>query len=236
MKVLGIETSGSIGGVAVCENKHVIAARDLEAGMQHGRELVPTIKDIFQQIGWKFSDIDLIAVDVGPGSYTGLRIGVTCAKTMAYALQKPVIDVPIFDSIIENYIMDSIPVCPILDARRNHVYACIYQPVPIRLDHGVKVVQKKRVSEFLVMQPEELLSILPRPVVVFGDGVSAYKDIFQQKDIFIDEEEKAIPKAKYVAFLGEMAYESGRRCEADQLLPMYLRRAEAAEKLENKKF
>ncbi|MDO8141498.1 MAG: tRNA (adenosine(37)-N6)-threonylcarbamoyltransferase complex dimerization subunit type 1 TsaB [Candidatus Brocadiales bacterium] len=111
MKVLGIETSGNIGGVAVCENKHVIAAKNF-SGMQHGKELIPAIRTTLHEIGWKPRDIDLIAVNVGPGSYTGLRVGVTCAKTLAYALNKPVVDVPIFDIIAENYAMGAIPICP----------------------------------------------------------------------------------------------------------------------------
>ena len=172
MKVLGIETSGNVGGVAICENKHIIITRDFGAGMQHGKELIPAIRITLHEIGWKPGDIDLIAVDVGPGSYTGLRVGVTCAKTLAYALNKPVIDVPIFDIIAENYAIGSIPICPILDAKRNHVYACIYK---------LEGIQRKRLSEFLMIQPEKLLPILPRPVIVFGDGVASYKDIFQQK-------------------------------------------------------
>lgn len=226
MKVLGIETSGNIGGVAVCKDSHIIIAKDLGAGMQHGKELVPTIKGIFKEISWTPNDIDLIAVDVGPGSYTGLRVGVTCAKTLAYALNKPVIGVPVFDIIAENYTMNSTPICPILDAKRNHVYACIYK---------LESAQRKKVTEFMVIQPEKLLSILPRPVIVFGDGVLPYKNVFQQKDIFIDEEEKAVPSAKNVALLGEKKYESGERCEMSKLLPLYLRRVEAIEKQEGKK-
>ena len=226
MKVLGIETSGNVGGVAICEDKHVIIANDFGAGMQPGKELIPAIRTTLHEIGWKPSDIDLIAVDVGPGSYTGLRVGVTCAKTMAYALNKPVIDVPIFDIIAENYAIGSIPTCPVIDAKRNHVYACIYK---------LEGIQRKRQSEFLVIQPEKLLSILPRPVIIFGDGVKPYKDIFQQKDIIIDEIAHVNPKAEYVAILGERMYESGHRCEADKLLPLYLQRAEAVKKQEGKK-
>lgn len=226
MKVLGIETSGNVGGVAICEDKHIIIAKDFGAGMQHGKELIPAIRTTLHEIGWKPGDIDLIAVNVGPGSYTGLRVGVTCAKTLAYALNKPIVDVPIFDIIAENYAMGSIPICPIIDAKRNHVYACIYK---------LEGIQRKRQSGFLVIQPEKLLSILPRPVIVFGDGVKPYKGIFQQKDIIIDEEGHAIPRAKYVALLGKRMYESGHRCEADKLLPLYLRRAEAIEKQEGKK-
>jgi len=225
MKVLGIETSGNVGGVALCENKHVIIAKDF-SGMQHGKELIPVIRTTLHEIGWKPGDIDLIAVDVGPGSYTGLRVGVTCAKTLSYALNIPAIDIPIFDIIAENYAISSIPICPIIDAKRNHVYACIYK---------LEGIRRERLSEFLVIQPEKLLAIIPKPVIIFGDGVTPYKGIFQQKDIIIDEMEHVKPKAEYVALLGERMYESGHRCEIDKLLPLYLRRAEAIEKQEGKK-
>ena len=81
---------------------------------------------------------------------------------------------------------------------------------------------------------KKFLLILPRPVIIFGDGVKPYKDIFQQKDIIIDEIEHVKPKAEYVAILGERMYESGHRCEIDKLLPLYLQRAEAIEKQEGK--
>lgn len=257
MKVLGIETSGNIGGIAICGDKHVIVTRNFKTGMHHGRELVPTIKILLDEIGWKPGDIDLIAVDVGPGSYTGLRIGVTCAKTLAYALNKPVVDVPVFDIITENYHAEShghitLPfsytgeirsllqrdilasegyyLCPILDAKRRHVYACMYKFIPVHREQGSGNIRYQRLSEFLVIRPHDLLSILPRPVIIFGDGVPPHKDIFQQKDIYIDREEKAIPKAEYVALLGERIYESGRRCEIGKLMPLYLRRVEAIEK------
>ncbi|MCF6155863.1 MAG: tRNA (adenosine(37)-N6)-threonylcarbamoyltransferase complex dimerization subunit type 1 TsaB [Candidatus Brocadia sp.] len=261
MKVLGIETSGDVGGVAVCQNKRIIIAKDF-GGMQHGKELVPTIKSTLNEIGWAPKDIDLITVDVGPGSYTGLRVGVACAKTLAYALNKPVIDVPLFDIIAENYNQITLPIfpplqyenegrvknlleknvhtgeyyiCPILDARRNHVYACIYKFAPASPEQGLGGVRREKMSEFLVIQPEKLLSLLPRPVIIFGNGVAPYRDIFHQKDIFIDKEEWAIPKVEHVALLGERMFESGHQCEIDKLLPLYLRQAEAIEKREVKK-
>lgn len=234
MRVIGIETSGNTGGVAICENGHSLIAKDF-GGIQHGKELVPAIRSAFQEIGWTPKDLDLIAVNAGPGSYTGLRIGVTCAKTLAYALQKPVVDVPLFDIIAENYTPDSIPICPILDARRNHVYACIYTSVTASPGQELKGIQRKKITEFLVILPEKLLSILPRPVIIFGDGVAPYREIFQQKDILVDNEVWATPKAEHVALLGARMFESGYRCEIDKLLPLYLRQAEAIEKREGKK-
>jgi len=224
MKVLGIETSGDIGGIAICEEKRCIIAKEFK-GMQHGKALVPAIQSALKHLGLAPADIDVIAVDVGPGSYTGLRIGITCAKTLSYVIQKPVIDVPVFDIIAENHITSALPICPVIDARRKHVYACVYE---------FKEHQKRRLTEFLVIEPSNLLQILPRPVVVFGNGISSYKDVFQQEEIIIGKEEYAIPKAENVALLGEKMYESGHRCEQEKLLPLYLRKAEAIERKEDK--
>ncbi len=221
MKVLGIETSGNVGGVALCQDNRIIIAGNLGVPSLHDKYLVATIKSMLHSVGWTPRDIDLIAVDVGPGSYTGIRVGVTCAKTLAYSLNKPVIDVPAFDVMAESYPMNSTPICPIMDARRGYVYACIYQ---------LENTQRKRVSDFLVIQPERLISLLPRPVILFGDGVLPYKEQFQQKDIFIDTENQSVQKVEYVALLGESAYKAGRRCEVEKLLPLYLRRTEAEEK------
>lgn len=221
MKVLGIETSGNTGGVALCLDNRIIIAGNIGATSRHDKELVPTIKMMLHEAGWTPRDIDLIAVGVGPGSFTGIRVGITCARTLAYALNKPVIDVPAFDAIAESYPMIATPICPIMDARRGHVYACIYQ---------LENARRKRASDFLVIQPERLVSLLPRPVILFGSGVLPYKEQFQQKDIVIDTKHQAMPKVEYVALLGENAYKAGRRCKVEQLLPLYLRRTEAEEK------
>ncbi|KKO18452.1 MAG: tRNA (adenosine(37)-N6)-threonylcarbamoyltransferase complex dimerization subunit type 1 TsaB [Candidatus Brocadia sp.] len=263
MRVLGIETSGDTGGVVLSKDFRIILSKEF-GSMQHGKELVPAIKSAFHETGWSPEDIDLIAVDVGPGSYTGLRVGVTCAKTLAYALQIPVIDVPVFDIIAENYQRDlcktvsrnpsssaesmgdrkmffnavhreEFSLCPILDARRNHVYACIYTFAPVSLEQGLTGIQWKRETEFMVIQPEDLVPILPRPIIIFGNGVLPYKEVFQAKGIFIGKEEWAIPKVELVALLGEKMYESGRRCEIEKLLPLYLRQAEAIERQTGKK-
>ncbi|GJQ24809.1 tRNA (adenosine(37)-N6)-threonylcarbamoyltransferase complex dimerization subunit type 1 TsaB [Candidatus Brocadia sapporoensis] len=263
MKVLGIETSGDIGGVVLSKDYKIVLSKEFGC-MQHSKELVPAIKSAFHETGWSPNDIDLIAVDVGPGSYTGLRVGVTCAKTLAYALQKPVIDVPIFDIIAENYQRNlcktasgnppssaestgeekmffdaahrgQFSLCPVLDARRNHVYACIYTFSPLSSEQGLADVQWKRETEFMVIQPEGLVPLLPRPIIIFGNGVSPYREVFQAEDIFIDNEEWATPKVELVAILGEKMYESGHRCERDKLLPLYLRQAEAIEKQKGKK-
>ena len=122
MKVLGIETSCLVGNIAICDGNRVVARKSYGKNFSHGKEIVSTIELLFNEIKWDPSNIDLIAVSTGPGSYTGLRVGVTCAKTLAYGLGKPVIDVPTLDVLVENVKDNSAKtICPVLDAKRKSV-------------------------------------------------------------------------------------------------------------------
>jgi tRNA threonylcarbamoyladenosine biosynthesis protein TsaB len=223
MKVIGIETSGSIGSVAVCSGDTIAGRKTFGKNLNHGKEIVSSLKAIFDEIKWEPNDVDLIAVSIGPGSYTGLRIGITCAKTLAYGLGKPVIDVPTLDVLAENVKNDVENICPVIDAKRKKVYACIYA----RND-----TEKKRITDYLIISPRELLDILPKPVLLFGDGVVTYKDVFSQKKAVIMSDKLGIADAVTVARLGLKRYEQGKRCEINFLAPLYLRRSEAEERLE----
>jgi tRNA threonylcarbamoyladenosine biosynthesis protein TsaB len=224
MKVLGIETSGLIGNIAVCDGNKVVARKTYGKNFSHGKEIVSSLESIFNEIKWEPNEIDLIAVSTGPGSYTGLRIGVTCAKTLAYGLGKPVIDVPTLDVLVEN-IKDSNAktICPVLDAKRKSVYACIY-------DRSSN--ENRKTSDFLIISPDSLIDILPESTLIFGDGIAPYREIFTQKDLTIVEDEKlCIADAADVARLGLERYEQGIRCEINALAPLYLRKSEAEERL-----
>ncbi len=223
MKVVGIETSCLIGNIAVCDGDTIVCKKTFGKNMNHGKEIVSSLESIFNEINWEPRDIDLIAVSIGPGSYTGLRIGVTCAKTLAYGLDKPVIDVPTLDVLVENVSDDdSKTICPVIDAKRKSVYACIY-------DRN----KNRRITDYLIISPGSLIDMLPDSTLIFGDGVEPYKDIFAQKKITISKDEKlGIADAVNVARLGLQRYEQGERCEINSLVPLYLRKSEAEEKLE----
>ena len=224
MKVLGIETSGLVGNIAVCDGDRVVASKTYGKNFSHGKEIVSTIELLFNEINQEPGDIDLIAVSTGPGSYTGLRVGVTCAKTLAYGLGKPVIDVPTLDVLVENVKDNSAKtICPVLDAKRKSVYACIY-------DRSSN--ENKKTTDFLIISPDSLIEILPESTLIFGDGIAPYRDIFTQKNLTIVEDEKlCIANAADVARLGLERYEQGIRCEINALAPLYLRKSEAEERL-----
>ena len=227
MKVVGIETSGLVGSIAVCDGNKVVGKKTYGKNFSHGKEIVSSLESIFNEINWDPSDIDLIAVSIGPGSYTGLRIGVTCAKTLAYGLGKPVIDVPTLDVLVENVEDNNAKtICPVIDAKRKSVYACIY-------DRNNNNNNIKRVTDYLFISPHSLIDMLPESTLIFGDGVEPYKNIFEQKKITIAENEKlGVADAVNVARLGMERYEYGMRCEINSLVPLYLRKSEAEEKLE----
>jgi tRNA threonylcarbamoyladenosine biosynthesis protein TsaB len=225
MKVLGIETSSLIGNIAVCDGNRVVARKTYGKNFSHGKEIVSSLESIFNEIKWEPNDIDLIAVSIGPGSYTGLRIGVTCAKTLAYGLGKPVIDVPTLDVLAENVKDNNAKtICPVIDAKRKSVYACIY-------DRNNNT--NRKVTDFLIISPDSLIDILPDSTLIFGDGIAPYKQIFAQKELTILSDEKlGIADAANVARLGMERYEQGKRCEINSLVPLYLRKSEAEERLE----
>ena len=222
MKIIGIETSGSIGSVCVCDSDTIVAQKTFGKASDHGKGIVSSLKSLFDEITWKPNDIDLIAVSIGPGSYTGLRVGVTCAKTLAYSLKKPVIAVPTLDVLAENVENNVNTLCPVMDAKRKSVYACIY----VRADN-----EKKRTTDFLFISPKDLLEILPDHTFLFGDGIIPYREIFSQKNLTLSPDVLGIASANNVAKLGLKRYEQGERCETETLEPLYLRKSEAEERL-----
>jgi len=228
MKVLGIETSGFVGNIAVCDGNKVVARKSYGKNFSHGKEIISSLESLFNEIRWESSNIDLIAVSTGPGSYTGLRVGVTCAKTLAYGLAKPVIDVPTLDVLVENVKDNNAKtICPVLDAKRKSVYACIYDK---------SNNESRRSTDFLIISPDGLIDILPDSTLIFGDGIAPYRDIFTQKNLTIVEDEKlSIADAADVARLGLKRYEQSIRCEINALSPLYLRKSEAEERLKERR-
>ena len=222
MNVLAIETSGLIGSAAACRDDEVLAEESLDRGMEHGRLLVPLIDRVLTLAGWdKARDLDLIAVSQGPGSFTGLRVGVTCAKTMAMMLNKPLVGVCSLDALAENAPPEHAHVLTVLDARRGQVYAAAYERSAENL---------KRASGPDVMSPADALALLSPPVFAMGDALARYADAFRAPACECAGEELWRVHARTIARLGLRAFREGAGAEPIALEPLYLRRPEAEEK------
>ena len=225
MKVVAIETSGKIGSVALADDGALLAERSFEKGMVHGRELIPCLQALFERVGWPPDGVDLIAVSQGPGSYTGLRVGITCAKSLAWTLGKDLLAVPSLDVIAENLRDQDGLVGTALDAKRGQVYACTY-----RAQGGVV----HRLSDYRVLLPEELADELEPGSRVIGDAVARFGEIFRQAGLILGDEAQGQARARHLVRLAEQRYAAGARSDWRTVTPMYLRRPEAEEKWEQR--
>jgi tRNA threonylcarbamoyladenosine biosynthesis protein TsaB len=191
----------------------------------HGRELVPAIDALVAEAGIKKTDIGAVAVSVGPGSYTGLRIGVTAAKTLAWALGCDLVAVPTLEALAREAAPEAPAgtrrLVPVVDARQREVYAAIF-----RLD-GAEV---RRASEDAVEPPAELASRLRGGDHVFGTGVARSGEALALPDGATSSDGPTCPRAGTVARMGAERLARGDRIDIHDASPVYLRASEAERK------
>src|SRR5690554_6838918 len=127
MRVLAVESSSVVAGIAILDDSSLVYEGYNHHKKNHSQALMPMIENALITSELKLSDIDIIAVTKGPGSFTGLRIGISTVKGLAQATEKKVAAIPTLDSLAHNITGFSGLVCPIMDARRDQVYICIYK-------------------------------------------------------------------------------------------------------------
>ena len=211
MKILAIDTSTDYLSVAITDGNRTLARFHRKVGRRHSDLLVPTIKSLVKRCGMRPEDLSALFVGVGPGSFTGLRIGVATIKAMAYALRIPIVAVGSLDAIAGNASGHKGLVSPVLDARKNKVYACLYR------SDGKAV---RRISRYLLLTAGELAKkVAGREVLFLGDGV----DILKAAGIAACEVLKYWqPKAETVARLGMEDLKKNRFKTAEELEPLFL--------------
>lgn len=217
MRVLGIETTGTIGSVALREGA-VSAEESFERGLVHGKALVPAIDTLLARAGWEKASIGLIAVSQGPGSYTGVRVGVATAKSLAWALGCPIVGVPTLDALALGLPPADFALCPVVDARWEQVYTALYRWQGGRL---------AREAMPRAVRPADLARDLPERVHLFGDGLRRYRPLFERPGVSFGGEEEWTCHARVVAEVGARAFAEGRRDDPLSLVPLYLRPTEA---------
>ncbi len=257
MKILGLDTSTRAVCVGIVDGGLLIAEFTLntkEKHSSHSRLLMPIIDEILGRAKIAIRDIDLIAVTRGPGSWTGLRIGVTTAKCLAYALKKPLIGLPTLDILAHNIPFAKGLICPLIDARKGEVYTALYR------SRGEDI---ERLSDYEVLKPAELISHLvtspypsdnpllrgdlslkgermssPEPTIFLGDGAIRYREVIaaelKGKALFADVT-KSYPRGTVVAGLGGKRFEQGESHDYFSLIPLYIRRPEAEIKWEERR-
>ena len=126
MRLLAVDTSTLTGAVALLEDDTLVAESRLNVALTHGERLLPAIDGILAAAGWSLAELDALAVAVGPGSFTGLRIGVSTVKGLAFATGKPTVPVSTLEALAWSLPLAAHPVCPVLDARKGEVYTALF--------------------------------------------------------------------------------------------------------------
>ena len=229
MKILALDTSTLMATCAVIQDDVLIGEFSLNQNMSHSERLVPMIKEVLDNLGMKIDDIDLYGVSTGPGSFTGLRIGVATVKGFAHLFNKPIVGVSTLEGLAFNLAHNEI-VVPMIDARRDRVYTGIYSWQDGKL---------KTIRQADVIEVDDLLEILKKyeKVSVNGDGSSLYKERIKSalgdKVLFSTIGQNSC-KAASIGELALLKYNQGHRDNHFTLVPDYLRQTQAERELKEK--
>ncbi len=221
MYILGIETSTKTGSVAIVSEEGVIAQYSLNIEVTHSERLMATVDRVLKDTGFTIADMDGYAVAIGPGSFTGLRIGLAAVKGLALVTGKPVAAVPTLKALAWNLPFAAYPVCTMLDARKNEVYAATYRFEGTALLHVMAeaVISLSRLSERI---SEKTLFTGEASHLFRGD----IEKVFGDRALFAPIS-AILPSAAIVAEIGLDMIKSGKQADPDNLTPMYIRRPEA---------
>lgn len=221
MTVLGIDTATRTASVAlVCEDR-VLGETSLDSAGGLGATILPLVDEVLTAAARGVDDIDLVAVSIGPGSFTGLRVGLSVAKGLSLASGCPVVGVSTLEALALVAGERGCPVCPVLDARKGEVYAALF----VNPD-GVLT----RIMEDRAMTPTELAKALAGGCVLIGDGVEAYSKTWQE---CLGERAEMLPFAEYhprgavIAGLGRRQLATLGAESVASMVPRYCRRPEA---------
>lgn len=241
MYILAVETTGPQASVAVIDESGRIEARTSADRMNHLKELIPMTQNLLTDMGVEKKSLTAVAASVGPGSFTGIRIGVATARTLAQALDIPAISVPTLDSFRVKCTGRTL-VVPILNARRGQVYGAVFR------GDGKEILQA---GPYMLTDVFASLNKAfaeaesgDGEVVFYGDGVDAYREELQR---FFAETESAHPQiklscaeeaerwqnARMTAEVALRKYQNGETVSYEGLLPEYMRATEAETKLKD---
>ena len=223
MPILAIETSTLVSSVALATTDTMLAEITLQTKKTHSEVLMPHIAKILAMAGVSKADIKAVAVSVGPGSFTGLRIGLATAKTLAYAMKVPLIGVPTLEALAYGCLVPGVILAPMLDAQKGNVYQALFE---------WRSGELKELMPPTVMYIDEALDKLAQyniPVVLMGEAAVLHRTKIQQigNPLVLAAPHLIIQRAGSVAMLGHTMLKAGIQHDVMALEPLYIRRSEA---------
>ncbi len=230
MKILGIDTSTMAANIAVLEDDKLICEYTINTKKTHSQKLMPMIENMLKLSDIEIKEIDAIGICVGPGSFTGLRIGMATAKAMAHVNNIHLIGVNSLEILGANMDLFDKKICSILDAQRNQVYTCKY------IFEENKIKELEEISIMPIDDLLEELSATNEEWVILGEAVYKYKEkIEAMSNINIPSPVNNITKASSLCVVAKDKYEQNidvHNCY--DINPMYIRKSQAEEQYEEK--
>jgi tRNA threonylcarbamoyladenosine biosynthesis protein TsaB len=222
--ILAIETATGCGSVSLTRGDtgagRLLAEATAQPEVTHSRRLLGSVDWIMKAAGVHWSDLDGVAVSLGPGSFTGLRIGMAAAKGIVLAAGVPFIGVSTLDAMALSCPVIDRPLWCLLDARKQEVYAACYRPG--------KNNRPERVGKSMVIRPEQLQKKINQPVFLAGPGVDEYYDFFEAiEDVQLVTAALCSPGAARVGFLAAEKLLQGNTMDPSTAAPLYVRASEA---------
>jgi len=219
--ILGIETAASICSVALVKDGELLAIRESEGVREHSASLTGYIADVFTEAGLTYPQLHAVAVSIGPGSYTGLRIGVSSAKGLCYALDKPIIAIDTLKSLAwqalqlckqQERSLENILFCPMLDARRMEVYTAMF-------DRNLDFIEPVYAN---IITEDSFDAFAGKEIIYFGDGAAKCRTLFDSRRdfTFIDNINLS---SKAICMLAENDFEKGNFADLAYCEPFYLK-------------
>lgn len=233
MNILSIDTSSLVATVAVINDDKLLGEYTINSPMTHSQKLMPIIDELLSTLELTMEDIDYIAISRGPGSFTGIRIGIATVKGLAHLRNIPIIGVSSLEGLAYNITYSNELICPIMDARRNQVYTGVYKWINHKL---INIVDEAPLSIDELM---DKLEEREEKIIFLGDGLGRYKD-----DIVSRMGDKAsfaplyvnMQRASSIAQLALDKINDGKSNPESYLniTPIYLRKSEAERQYEEK--
>ena len=237
MKILSIDTSSKICSVSILEDNNVIVEKNIDDMATHSQKLMPMVDNILKEQSMKLTDFDLFACSVGPGSFTGVRIGVSTVKAFCDVTNVPATAVSSLEGLAYNTLNSKFAnneniICSLIDAKNDNVYCGIFRN---ESNHFIQL------EDLCAKNINEVLTILDKyassPILFVGDGAVYHKDLILEKlssAIFVEDE---INKQTSISIgkAGFDKYNNGIYGDSNLLSPLYLRKSQAERALEGEK-
>jgi tRNA threonylcarbamoyladenosine biosynthesis protein TsaB len=225
---IAIETSGTVGSIASVRGNQVLSEEEFPHGLKHAAEIVPIIDRLCRVQNWKPADVDQLYVSAGPGSFTGLRIAITLAKTMAFATGVKIVAVPTVRVLAENARADARHLIIVLDAKRDQIFTARMER------NGDSWIEREGAH---LDRLDAMIERSPRPVYLLGEGIAYHEKFIPKGDdtIVVTDDLFWRARAGAVAKIGVEMATRGEFADPFQFTPIYVRRPEAEEKFDQRK-